>query len=515
MTFLVNRTFKVLFTHTKYLTLVVLLSFAMGASAGLKPEKIAKQKWYQAKTPNFTVISDRSKKETKRLAINLEKFRALYELLFKSDLQSLRTVKLIVTKQNSVYESLFLGSNHASKTGGFFTTRINGNYSALRSYHNAPDISLKILFHEYTHYLQFNTESNRYPLWYSEGYASFLGNTQFKKGGGIHYGVIDEYLFGQLDSLSWIPMEEFLKSKALNWERRRDITRFYAQSWLVVHYFTSNAERNQRLSDYLRLVYLGSSVDEAVENGLKVDYQTLDKELKAYKYKRKLMFLKISPNLDLKINEPVVERMESHQIAYEIGDLLLNAFDGREAAEPFFKHSISLKPDFGEALASLANTYRGKDTLLMKQHIENAIALEPENPRVATIAGHYYSEVYDAAGDATQKKRAWNNAVKNYNVAIAKRKNNAEALHGAATLYMSGGRWDQAKQLNEIVLNIAPTNITASKALLRTYYALKEHKNADALVERLNNLPHMTEENLNELDDYIKAIKSEFGVGFE
>jgi len=495
----------------KLVVFIILSLAAFASQAQVKPEKVAKQRWYQASTPNFTVISDRGKTETRRLTRNLEKFRALYALFFKVDLSSVRPVKLMVTQKDSTYEMLYAYGEGVRNTGGFFITQVSGNYSALRSFPGFKDGSLSILFHEYAHYLQFNTETVSYPYWYTEGLATYLSSTRFFKGGGIHYGVPIDSLWQSLKRTAWMPMEKLFKASSISATDRRDFSRVYSQGWLAVHYFSSNSERNRRLSDYLRLVYEGASVDQAMQQGLKVTFDEFDKELQRYRNQRKLGYLDISKGLSLDISEPVIERMPAEKVAYEIGEFLLNAHGNYDLSRPFFKHALELKPDYSDAMAGLANTFLSETgRQQMKQYVEKALEIDHNNPWVRTVAGHYYDYEYDNAENEHTKNRFWKAAISHYNQAISRNAHNTEAMYSAAKLYMLNDHWSEALTLNEKVLALAPANYSVKLTLIENYYAMNQAERAEALITTLRHTPHLSEERAKNLEDYVIKIRERY-----
>ncbi|MBX2849105.1 MAG: hypothetical protein KTR16_12340 [Acidiferrobacterales bacterium] len=170
--------------------------------AETKPTKVAKQTWYHVKTDRFSVITDGTRRTAIRLAENLERFHAMVDLITGGKLPDYaRPVTVIVTDSKTTYSTLTSKSKFLQRTGGFFRDTINGNYAVLRQT-NPRDLST--LFHEYTHYLFSNFSTRNYPLWYSEGFADFWGQVEFKGDDIIYYGKPEPNHLRAINNMNWV-----------------------------------------------------------------------------------------------------------------------------------------------------------------------------------------------------------------------------------------------------------------------------------------------------------------------
>ncbi len=258
-------------------------------------------------------------------------------------------------------------------------------------------------------------------------------------------------------------------------------------------------------------MYEGASVDQAMQQGLKVTFDEFDKELQRYRNQRKLGYLDISKGLSLDISEPVIERMPAEKVAYEIGEFLLNAHGNYDLSRPFFKHALELKPGYSDAMAGLANTFLSETgRQQMKQYVEKALEIDQNNPWVRTVAGHYYDYEYDNAEDEHTKNRFWKAAISHYNQAISRNAHNTEAMYSAARLYMLNDHWSEALTLNEKVLALAPANYSVKLTLIENYYAMNQAERAEALITTLRHTPHLSEERAKNLEDYVIKIRERY-----
>jgi len=81
-----------------------------------------------------------------------------------------------------------------------------------------------------------------YPAWLIEGYAEYFGATVIGSG-RIEVGRFDEGRVNNLLYLDWVPLEDLLTKRPFHLGDSESAALFYAQSWLLTHYFMGNAQR--------------------------------------------------------------------------------------------------------------------------------------------------------------------------------------------------------------------------------------------------------------------------------
>lgn len=147
-----------------------------------------------------------------------------------------------------------------------------------------------ILFHEYTHMILANVPDMTYPSWYDEGFAEFMSAMRFED---------DNVVIGATppgtavaDYRGWVPLSELFHGDAFRHRGNRDLTdRYYAQSWLVVHYLLRGprAGSGQR-ERYLELVHAGGDPVDVVPEAFGVTTEQLEKELRDYVKQRQISY---------------------------------------------------------------------------------------------------------------------------------------------------------------------------------------------------------------------------------
>lgn len=493
----------------KRLAVLMLISLvAIGSTeAKLSANKVAKQKWFIAESPNFTVIADGGEKKAVKLAQNLERFRAMFELLsnFKLD-ETIRPVKVYATKRESTYEFFRGNSKNLKNTSGFFSDRISGNYSAIRLYGNGSQLST--LFHEYTHYLNSNLSSENSPYWYNEGAAEYLEKTEFKDDRIILLGRPNMQHLANINHMRWMPLDKLLNTTHINSKNRNERYQIYSQGWLLVHYFESDSTRTTHKKKFLKLLLEGVKPNDAIEQSTGLSFSDFEKELKKYSRKRKFNYSKITLTSPLAVTDIPIRKLKQDEALYHIGEFALQVWGDFKLSKPFFEKAIEINPRNANALAGLANTYLGHDDVKMTELISKAKSIEPNNAWVATISGHLNSRRMKASTDDKQKIKYWNQAVRDYNIAINSGKINVEAITAAANLYFKKDRYKSALGLLETAYTLAPNNNSIRRRLIALYLASDEKDQAQNIANKVRRNHHLSDKGIDNFEKwYAKIIK--------
>lgn len=212
----------------------------------------ASAKWLRAETDAFVVYSNINEPRTKQKAQELQKFDQVLRTLFKpGKIRSKRKLDVYLFKSAADIKKIF--PNVSSDTYGAYAARpgaiIAASYGFSIGRADGLDQSSYILFHEYAHHYMRQHFSRPFPLWYVEGFAEFVATTKIEKDRAI-IGWPAKNRLDVLQNSKFIPIEQFLVARPAE-ARRLEAAKFYAQSWLAVHYFYSNPEREGQLLQYL------------------------------------------------------------------------------------------------------------------------------------------------------------------------------------------------------------------------------------------------------------------------
>ena len=88
-----------------------------------------------------------------------------------------------------------------------------------------------------------------YPGWYVEGYAEYFATVRFS----ARSIDIGQFSRGRVAAITgqWLPIERIISAGPMGLNRGQ-MGAYYAQSWLLTHYFYSNPERQAALRPIAR-----------------------------------------------------------------------------------------------------------------------------------------------------------------------------------------------------------------------------------------------------------------------
>lgn len=491
---------------------VIFLLFYSSATAAVKPAKIAKQKWFQVTTENFVVIIDANKKVAHRVTQNLEKFRSLFALFNGGELPVTgRPVKVFITKRKGTYELMTANKKGLKKTQGFFHDTLNGNYAALRL-QNSSDMST--LFHEYTHYLVSNSQTDNLPYWYNEGLAEFLGKIEFKSDTEVHYGKVDVGHLNAIAQMHWASMEDIFTARHVDIKDPKRRYQTYSQGWLAVHYFKSTPEKRRQLNQYLKLVRVGTPEREALQQAVGMNFSQLNSALRAYSRKGRLYYSKLTLIDPLTLSELDIKALSPAEISYQLGELFLQSQNAPAFAKAFFDQALTHDGEHIGALTGLANVIMNSqiDDNYSKAllFIEQARQIDATDTFAATINGHINTGLMFQTEDPLKRKQYRKKAIRSYNVAINSGVINLEAISAAANLYAGEGRWDKALELYTIAYEFAPSNYQARTSMIWALIANNDLEQAEKIAMRVRNNNHFSDKGLEAFEKWYAQVKAEY-----
>ncbi len=221
--------------------------------------------WLEVRSPHFTVATNASEKQARRVANQFEQIRAAFQkTLVNIRVDPGEPIFILAAKNENTLKALLpeywevKGHMHPA---GLFVPGQEKHYVALRLDAEGEN-PYHILYHEYVHLLV-RLNFRNFPVWLNEGYAEFFGNTRIGDKELI-MGEASRAHIQQLRESKLLPLEILLKvdhrSPYYNEATKSSI--FYAQSWAMVHYLMldDKMRKEQPLVAFGRL--LANDVDE-------------------------------------------------------------------------------------------------------------------------------------------------------------------------------------------------------------------------------------------------------------
>ncbi|HVZ29679.1 MAG TPA: DUF1570 domain-containing protein [Asticcacaulis sp.] len=249
--------------------------------------------WIKAQSDHFTVYSNVDAKTTSAYLTKLEQYRFVlerfYDLPPAFDEHSPRFNVYFLDGRMDLSQ---VKPGLPQGVAGFYTGCAFGDadfavyrYDDIRETKTVADQaendSQIILFHEYAHAFMFQDSSAIYPRWYVEGFAEYYGSTRIQ-GDQVEVGKAWSGRYRTLLGGEALPYEDLLRSAKSLQSSPEKTQAFYAQSWLLTHYFLATPEREDKLHAYFAAYEKGEDPVTAFERTTGIAVKDLPKVLDAY-----------------------------------------------------------------------------------------------------------------------------------------------------------------------------------------------------------------------------------------
>jgi hypothetical protein len=152
------------------------------------------------------------------------------------------------------------------------------NYVLIRNCRCGIDWLRRAVFHEYTHFYLHSHHRGILPLWFDEGLAQLVENTEF-------YGTRANLGRPPFAPKGWFPLGKLLQLNKSAVEYRSEATSssVHIESWAVVHRGAiADAEFGKQMFTYLDAINDLQPIDEAVQSSFGLSVKQLDREMNLY-----------------------------------------------------------------------------------------------------------------------------------------------------------------------------------------------------------------------------------------
>lgn len=251
-------------------TALLLLALATPAAA----------EWLRAESPNFIVYSEAREARIREQVAQLEDFDRLLRML------SGTTAPPAPNKLSIYFVRGVAGLNAVapvtSSVAGFYAASSEGPTAVVDETRNTGENNNDLLFHEYAHHFMMQYHPAAYPPWYVEGFAEYVMTARIfpNRMEFGHYNPQRASILSQ--RRDWLPWERILfpaENQRLSGE---DVGRFYAQSWLLVHYLVRDEGRRRQLRSYFAAIARGEEPRSAFAAAFGTSLSDLGRALQRY-----------------------------------------------------------------------------------------------------------------------------------------------------------------------------------------------------------------------------------------
>lgn len=380
--------------------------------------------WRRADTPRFIVYSDGDERSLRESALKLE--------LYESALRSLHGMDPGASSPQRIAIYLVRDGKSLKAVAPQLRDEVAGFYQATNDDIFAMAIrerrDMGTLLHEYAHHFMIGSFATGFPAWFVEGYAEYFSSADLQPTRMV-IGNVNRDRGDWLSYSQWLPLDLVLTRRPFEFQDPKAVSMYYAQSWLLTHWFLSTPARMPMLFSYLENLKQGMEPVAAMESATGMSVTQLERQQKNYARQR-LMIKIITGD---QFPQPSVQITELPQVD---GDMLLSglrlssarsddtvlladirqraaAFAGQRAADLLLARAelrlgdkaqarlilermLENAPDdidalrlLGETLANISNDNDNDDPgellRLARTHLARAYQLRPNDYRTLTL----------------------------------------------------------------------------------------------------------------------------------
>ena len=481
---------RAFFNIFNYLTLLALLVTLPGP--GFAQAKLMRDAWLLLETAHFTVLSQRSARQTARFADELETWRqiAAYVIQGQSPFPSASIPNYVYLFDTQ--ESFQFFSQADEKA--FFRPSPRSNFMALVG---GDEKSTEEAYHHYVHFLVRNFSDLRLPRWYEEGLAGYLAHIQIER------GQAQFKRFSARENALLVPLSETLsmdrllyRDEALASPRVVQIANLKSQALLqfLRHAYEEESfvDRRDDLQRYLQLLLEGRNARFAFDQAFDVTTAQLDAELHDYllnssRPRGAIEYGELNENPQYRASQ-----IDGGELAIMLAELALNS--GRaENAQLFFQTAMELDSSIARSHSGLGDALRFQESSPADQTIaayfEQAIALGPNQPDILMDYGEYWeSELNDCdkSWPASQRTDIVAGIRLHFEKAIALAAENPEANLAMGQLYLlAGENWIGGRDYQRKAFALLPADTFIMEQAIKYAIAADDYDEAQRLINEM------------------------------
>jgi hypothetical protein len=475
--------------------------------AAIPPARAKDDKWVEARSANFIVVSNASAGQARNTAIQFEQIRELFQqsFAFTKDRPTPVITILAAKDENTLKELLpefWAEKGHMHPAGIFITALYQQSVAVQLS--GLGDNPFEAIYHEYYHSLTIPYFPNL-PLWLSEGLADFYGNSKVSDKSAFlgmpNYGLVE-----LLHQQSLVPLSGLFQVDHASpyYNESNKVSIFYAESWALTHYLMlgDNGAHRQELTAYLGALGQGASQEAAAAKAFG-DFGKLQKALQLYVSSGS--FYEFRTPAPAKIPESSVQvrsLSDAEAEAYRAGFLALHK--QYKDADALSQEAARLDSKMALAQQSLAVSYYLQDKPANALTAASAaIELDPK----VTLTRFLRAQLASRDGGAEQSDSQIEDDLR---AAIAGSPNFAPAYGLLAThLASRGEKLPEALEFAKKGAALEPGNNSYQIAVAHVYAQMGQYDQAQAiaLAARASALDPAAKSNADQFIDYLRRAR--------
>jgi hypothetical protein len=225
--------------------------------------------WYEVTGAHFTVLTDLERDDALQTVQHLEQLLSAYLTVAWNTREFPARLSVVIFREAKDVQ------HFQPRYGGFYLRSALLQPLAVTPAADQSD-DFAVLKHELNHHIAFAAMPQQ-PRWFAEGIATFFETAELDGEGNIVLGRVPRGRHFEASLIGILPVSRLLSEE----EATANDPRFYASSWLLVHYLMMNEP--DAFAAYQRLLAAGASFDHAWLSAFPdLSNQALDEVLARY-----------------------------------------------------------------------------------------------------------------------------------------------------------------------------------------------------------------------------------------
>lgn len=285
----------------------------------------AMAEWRRAETPRFIVYSDGNEHSLRNSALQLELYESALRNLHGLDPNGASPQKIAIYLVRGTADLKAVEPELRDEVAGFYQATNDEIYAlAIRERRD-----MQTLLHEYAHHFMIGSFATGFPAWFVEGYAEYFASAELQPTrmvvGDVNRGRADWLQYN-----AWMPLNLILTRRPFEFEDPKAVSMYYAQSWLLTHWFVASPQRMPMLYAYLDNLKRGMEAIPAMEAATGMTVAQLERQQQAYVRQR--MAIKIITSEQFRQPEIKITTLSSAEGDLLLLGLRLSSTQGEDAA---------------------------------------------------------------------------------------------------------------------------------------------------------------------------------------
>jgi len=356
--------------------------------------------WKYVRYRNIEILSQATEGSTERMSEFIHNYPQLIKrILPRLPIREKWPMRVVITNSNKEFNNLAMGEKYSRTVQAYYSDMPDYDLIVINMTSLNRNYYRDVVYHELTHLV---LNSFNFPRWFEEGIAQFFeGMEVTSKTQKI--GIIQGHQVREIRIKGLIDWETFFRTTNVH-EREAslsNISQFYAQAYLLVHYIMIGADNDEKLRwlDFLDKLESPFFEESEFKSKLGYDYKALQKRIRKYYSSRRFHYLKVKTSNLTEPPELTYREADPDTMARILGGVLTGSqkyTQARSAILPLYD-----RPETAAALHETAYLIHRRENFRKEaiEHAEKAVEAGSTAPGACLYVLHHRLEEMERRGE--------------------------------------------------------------------------------------------------------------------